>query len=328
MEETSSMEQTSTQPIMSPKAVVKKRRMLQLKQMRHDYQLYVIMLLPLIWLIIFQYIPMFGVQLAFKNFRIMEGIWGSPWLGFDHFERFFKSHQFTQVVGNTIIISFYELIAGFPLPIVLALALNATLRTKFKQTVQFVTYMPFFISTVVMVGMILQFLNPRVGVVNTGLELFGVEPINFMGDPSWFKSIYVWSGIWQTAGWGTIIYLAALSSISPEIHEAATIDGASRMQRIRHIDIPGIMPTIVTLLILNAGSIMGIGFEKIYLMQNPLNIASSEVISTYVYSVSLASSAPNYAYATAIGLFNSMVNMILILSVNQIAKKAGETSLW
>ncbi|CAN7632265.1 MULTISPECIES: ABC transporter permease [unclassified Paenibacillus] len=310
------------------KEIRQKDRLRVLKQMRHDYQLYLIILLPVIWLILFQYVPMYGLQLAFKNFRILEGIWGSPWVGMDHFTKFFNSYQFIKVLKNTIIISLYELIAGFPLPIILALALNATIRTKFKQAVQFITYMPYFISTVVMVGMILQFLNPRVGVINTGLGLVGIEPFNFMGDPGWFKSIYVWSGIWQSTGWGTIIYLAALSGISQEVHEAAMIDGASRFQRIWHVDIPGIMPTIVTLLILNVGTIMGIGFEKIYLMQNPLNIGSSEVISTYVYSVSLASSAPDYAYATAIGLFNSFINMILILSVNQIAKRVGDTSLW
>jgi len=299
-----------------------------LRRIRQDYQLYLIIMLPFAWLLIFQYGPMYGLQLAFKNFRIMDGIWGSPWVGLDHFVKFFQSHQFTRVVGNTVLISLYELAASFPIPIILALALNATLRTRFKLTVQFVTYMPYFISTVVMVGIILQFLNPRIGIINMGLGLFGAEPINFMGEPSMFKSIYVWSGIWQNAGWGTIIYLAALSSVSPEIHEAATIDGASRLQRIWHVDLPGIMPTIVTLLILNMGSIMGIGFEKIFLMQNPLNISSSEVISTYVYSVSLASSAPNYSFATAIGFFNSFVNLILIMTVNQIAKKVGQTSLW
>ncbi|WP_379891699.1 ABC transporter permease [Marinicrinis lubricantis] len=299
-----------------------------LRQMRQDYQLYLIILLPFAWLIVFQYLPMYGLQLAFKDFRIMEGIWGSPWVGFDHFVKFFNSHQFERVITNTLIISFYELLAGFPIPIILALALNATLRTRYKQVVQFVTYMPFFISTVVMVGMIMQFLNPRVGIVNIALGWFGFDPINFMGEPEWFKSVYVWSGIWQTAGWGTIIYLAALAGVSPEIHEAATIDGASRFQRILHVDLPGIMPTIVTLLILNAGMIMGIGFEKIFLMQNPLNISSSEVISTYVYSVSLASNAPNYSYATAIGLFNSVINLALIMTVNQIAKKVGGTSLW
>ncbi|MEK3912793.1 sugar ABC transporter permease [Paenibacillus sp. FSL H7-0331] len=322
------MQSTTVKPAARAMSAARRDYRIRLRQMRHDYQLYVIILLPVAWLILFHYVPMFGLQLAFKNFRITDGIWGSPWAGLGYFEKFFYSYQFTKIVGNTLIISFYELLAGFPLPIVLALALNATLRTKFKQTVQFVTYMPFFISTVVMVGMILQFLNPRVGIVNTGIGLFGMDAINFMGDPNWFKSIYVWSGIWQTTGWGTIIYLAALSGISPEIHEAATIDGATRLQRIRHVDIPGILPTIVTLLILHAGSIMGIGFEKIYLMQNPLNISSSEVISTYVYSVSLASSAPNYSYATAIGLFNSVVNMIIILTVNQIAKKVGQTSLW
>jgi len=312
---------TTSRPALEPRSGTWRR-------IRQDYQLYLIILLPFAWLLIFQYGPMYGLQLAFKNFRIMDGIWGSPWVGFDHFVKFFQSHQFSRVVGNTILISLYELVASFPIPIILALALNATLRTKFKLTVQFVTYMPYFISTVVMVGIILQFLNPRIGIINMGLGLFGAEPVNFMGEPSMFKSIYVWSGIWQNAGWGTIIYLAALSAVSPEIHEAATIDGASRLQRIWHVDLPGIMPTIITLLILNMGSIMGIGFEKIFLMQNPLNISSSEVISTYVYSVSLASSAPNYSFATAIGFFNSFVNLILIMTVNQIAKKVGETSLW
>jgi len=310
------------------KRQIASHRLGSLRQMKLDYQLYLIIVLPFAWLMIFQYGPMYGLQLAFKNFRIMEGIWGSPWVGFEHFIKFFESHQFVRVVGNTLWISFYELLAGFPIPIILALALNATMRTRFKLTVQFITYMPYFISTVVMVGIILQFLNPRIGIVNMGVGLFGMEPINFMGEPTMFKSIYVWSGIWQSAGWGTIIYLAALSAVSPELHEAATIDGASRLQRIRHVDIPGIMPTIITLLILNMGMIMGIGFEKIFLMQNPLNISSSEVISTYVYSVSLASSAPNYSFATAIGFFNSLVNLILIMTVNQIAKKVGETSLW
>jgi putative aldouronate transport system permease protein len=310
------------------KPVLTNHRMRMLRQIRIDYQLYLIILLPFTWLLIFQYGPMYGLQLAFKDFRIMDGIWGSPWAGFKHFIRFFESHQFETVVGNTLMISLYELIAGFPIPIILALALNATMRKRFKATVQFVTYMPYFISTVVMVGIILQFLNPRIGIINQGLGLFGADPVNFMGEPSMFKSIYVWSGIWQNAGWGTIIYLAALSGISQEVHEAATIDGASRFQRIWHVDLPGIMPTIVTLLILNAGAIMGIGFEKIFLMQNPLNLSSSEVISTYVYSVSLASAAPNYSFATAIGFFNSFVNLILIMTVNQIAKKVGETSLW
>ncbi|WP_274654382.1 ABC transporter permease [Paenibacillus humicola] len=307
-------------------AAIRRRRLW--KQIKLDYQLYLILSLPFAWLIIFQYGPMYGLQLGFKDFHIMQGIWGSPWAGLKHFIRFFESYQFVRTVGNTLLLSVYELVAGFPIPIILALALNATMRTRFKQAVQFITYMPYFISTVVMVGIILQFLNPRIGIVNIALGHLGIEPINFMGEPSLFKSIYVWSGIWQNAGWGTIIYLAALSGISPEIHEAATIDGASRLQRIWHVDLPGIAPTIVTLLILHMGQMMGIGFEKIYLMQNPLNLASSEVISTYVYSVSLASSAPNYSYATAIGFFNSFVNLVLIMTVNQIAKKVGETSLW
>jgi len=324
------MEQSAEQSAMKFVTPAKQGGLLKKKwrQIRLDWQLYLIILLPLTWLMIFQYAPMYGLQLAFKDFRIYDGIWGSPWVGMKHFIKFFNSHQFIRVLSNTILISLYELIAGFPIPIILALALNATLRNRFKQVVQFITYMPYFISTVVMVGIIMQFLNPRIGVVNLALGLFGVEPINFMGEPAMFKSIYVWSGIWQTAGWGTIIYLAALSGISPEIHEAATMDGATRLQRIWHVDIPGILPTIVILLILNVGTIMGIGFEKIFLMQNPLNISSSEVISTYVYSVSLASAAPDYSYATAIGFFNSAVNLILLATVNHIAKRVGETSLW
>ncbi|MBD2844140.1 sugar ABC transporter permease [Paenibacillus sp. IB182496] len=298
------------------------------RQMRLDYQLYVLVMLPVAWVVLFQYFPMYGLQLAFKDFKIMEGITGSPWTGIDHFIKFFHSHQFWTVLKNTIFISMYELLAGFPLPIILALALNATLRTRMKLTVQFVTYMPYFISTVVMVGMILQFLNPRIGIVNMLLGLVGLDAVNFMGEPGWFKHVYVWSGIWQTTGWGTIIYLAALAGVNPDLHEAATIDGANRLQRIRYVDLPGIMPTIVTLLILNSGNIMSIGFEKIFLMQNPLNIGSSEIITTYVYAVSLASSSPDYSYATAIGLFNSLINLILIMSVNQIAKKTGDTSLW
>lgn len=299
-----------------------------LKRMRKNWQLYLIVLLPVLWLLVFKYGPMYGIQLAFKEFQIQKGIWGSPWVGFEHFKEFFSYYMFKEIIGNTIGISVYQLVAGFPIPIVLALALNATLNVKFKKTVQFVTYMPYFISTVVLVGMLLSFTNSRTGVFNTLLGFIGVGPLDFMNKPEWFKSIYVLSGIWQHMGYNSIIYIAALAGIDQDIHEAAVIDGASRMQRIRFIDFPGILPTIITLLILNSGSLMSVGFEKVFLMQNMLNIRTSEIISTYVYKVSIASNAPRFAYATAIGLFNAVINMALLLTVNRIARKVGETSLW
>lgn len=293
-----------------------------------NYQLYLLSLLPLVWLIIFKYVPMYGVIVAFKNFSPSRGILGSPWVGMKYFVRFFESFYFERIMLNTIGINVYELVAGFPVPIILALALNSSLRRGYKKTVQFVVYMPHFISTVVMVGIILRMLSPTTGVTASLLKALGGEPIDFISVPEYFKSIYVWSGVWQNAGWGTIIYLAALSSIDPQLYEAASIDGANRFRQIRHIDIPGILPTIVILLILNTGRMMSIGFEKVFLMQNPLNLESSEVISTYIYKVGLASDFPDFSYGAAIGLFLSVINLIMLVSVNKIAKQLGGTTLW
>jgi putative aldouronate transport system permease protein len=298
------------------------------REISRNYQLYLIILLPVLYITIFHYIPMYGVQIAFKNFRAVDGIWGSPWVGFEHFEKFLGAYQFNRILRNTISISVYSLLAGFPIPIILALALNNMQNLAYKKTVQMVTYAPYFISTVVMVGMILQFLSPKFGIINQVVELFGFQPILFMSEPNYFSSIYVWSGIWQGAGWGSIIYLAALAGIDPTLHEAAIIDGATKLQRTFYIDIPGIMPTAVILLILNAGQIMNVGFEKVLLMQNSLNIQKSEVISTYVYKVGLASQIPRYSYGAAIGLFNAVINLVLMLIVNRIASRLTETSLW
>ncbi|MDR2040130.1 MAG: ABC transporter permease subunit, partial [Bacteroidales bacterium] len=273
-------------------------------------------------------VPMVGITIAFKNYRPINGIWGSTWVGFDNFTRFFKSYQFQRVLTNTLGLSFYLLIAGFPIPIILALALNATLFKKFKRTVQFVTYMPHFISTVVMVGIVLQFFNPHIGIFSRVLQAIGVSTINLLGSPNVFKSLYVWSDVWQAAGWNSIIYLASLSGVDTELHEAALMDGATRFKRILRIDLPCIMPTITTMLLLNLGKIMNLGFEKVFLMQNPLNLRSSEIISTYVYQVALGSGMGDFSYATAIGMFNSVVNFLLVLIVNEIAKRVGETSLW
>ena len=293
-----------------------------------SYQLYLILLAPMLYFVIFRYIPMYGAQIALKDFNAAEGIVGSPWVGFKHFTRFFQSHQFVRVLRNTIGISVYQLAAGFPIPIILAIALNNCEFRRFRKLTQMVTYAPHFISTVVLVGIVIQFLSPRFGIVNKLIAAVGLEPISFMGERALFKSIFVWSGVWQNAGWGTIIYLAALAGIDPAMHEAAVIDGATKLQRNIHIDFPGILPTAVILLILNVGQIMNVGFEKVFLMQNPLNIAASEVITTYVYKLGIASTIPNYSYAAAIGLFNSVVNLALIVTVNYIARRTGESSLW
>lgn len=305
-------------------AVQKKRTIA--KKIHRRWQLYFVMLLPLAYLVIFHYTPMYGVQIAFKNFIVTKGIIGSPWIGFAHFQRFFKSYQFLRLIKNTLGISFYSLAAGFPVPIILAILINEVRAVRFKKTVQMVTYAPHFISTIVMVAIILQVLDPKIGLINRVIDATGGDPINFIGVPEYFKTIYVVSGVWQNAGYSSIIYIAALSSIDPQLEEAAIMDGASKLQKIWHIDIPGILPTAVILLILNMGRIMNIGFEKIFLMQNPLNMVTSDVISTYVYRTGLVSA--QYSFSAAVGLFNSVINLILIVSVNQAARRMGETSLW
>jgi multiple sugar transport system permease protein/putative aldouronate transport system permease protein len=271
---------------------------------------------------------MYGAQIAFKNFIPIKGILGSEWIGFKNFSRFFTAYDFWRIMSNTLYISVYSLAVGIPIPIMLALGLNYVNHKLFKKSVQLITYAPHLISVVVMVGIILQLLQPRTGIVNHLLVWLNIGSINFMGNPDYFKSIYVWSSVWQNMGYACIIYLAALSSIDPALHEAGIVDGATIVQRIRHIDIPGIMPLVVIILILDTGHILDIGFEKVLLMQNPLNIRTSEVIDTYVYKVGIASSTVNYSYAAAIGLFKSVIGFILVLACNRLARKVGQTSLW
>jgi ABC-type polysaccharide transport system permease subunit len=259
---------------------------------------------------------------------IGDTIFSARWIGLANFRRFFNYYHFRQLIKNTLSISVYQLIAGFPIPIIFALALNTTNHLGMKKTVQYITYMPYFISTVVMVGLMMQLLNPRIGIINHTIRFLGGSGIDFMADPKLFSSVYVWSGIWQHFGWNSIIYLAALSGISPELHESAMIDGASRFKRILYVDIPGILPTMIILLIMNFGSIMSVGFEKIFLMQNNLNITTSQVISTYVYTVGLGTMPPEFSFGTAIDLFNSIINLILIITVNKLAQKFSGTSLW
>ncbi|MFR8468957.1 sugar ABC transporter permease [Eisenbergiella tayi] len=298
------------------------------KRIKH-WQLYLFLVIPIVLVFIFNYIPMAGIQLAFKKYNMNLGIMGSPWIGFDNFKKFFRNYQFWRLLKNTLTLSLYGMLAGFPIPIMLALLLNSMNNLKYKKFIQTVTYMPHFISTVVMVGLIIQVFNPRIGLYGIIYSaVTGNNAPDVLGSASAFPHIYVLSGVWQSMGWNSIIYMAALAGVDAELHEAAQMDGASKFQRILHIDLPSILPTAIMLLILNAGSIMNIGFEKAFLMQNNLNLRSSEVISTYVYKMGLESATGDYGYATAIGLFNSVINLILIVSVNAVSKKVTEQSLW
>lgn len=294
-------------------------------RIRRNWGLYVLLLPAVVLSLLFAYKPMYGVLIAFKDYSPALGIDGSPWAGFKYFDKFFHSYQFTATIRNTLVISLYSMVT-FPIPILLALMVNQMRANRFRRFFQTVSYMPHFISTVVMVGLMLILLSPSTGLLGNGYRLFGGDAPDLMGSAGWFSSLYVWSDVWQHAGWDSIIYIAALSAVDPSLYEAATVDGASRWHKIRYIDIPMLMPTAITLLILRVGGLLGVGFEKVYLMQNDLNITSSEILSTYVYKIGLLSS--QYSFSSAINLFNTVINFILLIMVNQISKKFSENSLW
>ena len=296
------------------------------KMIRQHWPLYLFLLPTIVYFLLFRFYPMYGLQLAFKNYRVVDGIAGSPWVGLDNFRRFFTTADFGKLMGNTLSVSIVTLIFTFPLPIILALLLNQLPSLRYKKLVQTTVYAPHFISTVVMVGMIFLFTSPSSGLINKLIEAFGGKAIHFTAEPGWFVPMYVISEIWQSTGWGSILYLAALAGVSPELHEAALVDGANKFQRVWHIDIPGILPTIGIMMILNAGKVMNVGFEKAYLMQTSLNIKASEIIPTFVYKRGVLKS--QISLATAVGLFESVVNMILVLSVNWISRKTTDSSLF
>ncbi len=293
---------------------------------KQDGGLYLLLLPAVLYALIFLYAPMGGVLIAFKDYSPVKGIIGSPWVGLKYFMKFFNAYNFNQIFFNTLSLSVYNLIAQFPIPILFALLLNQMRQRRFRKVVQTVSYAPHFISMVVLVGMLNVFLSPSTGIVNILIKSLGGDAVYFLGKADLFRPVYVWSGVWQDTGRSAIIYIAALSSIEQELHEAAMVDGASKLQRTLYIDIPGIMPTAVIMLILNLGRIMSVGFEKAYLMQNTLNIASSEIISTYVYKVGLLNA--QFSLSTAIGLFNSVISCVLVISVNFIARRYSDTSLW
>lgn len=289
------------------------------------YQLYIFLLPAILFYIIFKYVPIYGIQIAFKDYNVVQGFWGSAWVGFEHFKRFFDSPDFWLVIRNTFFISIYNLVLNFPLPIIFALLLNQMTSKGYKKIIQTVTYAPYFISTVVLAGMIYVMLSPRYGVVNHIMEAVGFERVFFMAKPEYFATIYVLSTAWQNTGWSSIIYLASLAGINPELYEAAVVDGTNKWQRIWYIDIPGILPTAVIMLILGAGTILTIGFEKNFLLQNALNRPAAEVISTFIYKRGLAQG--EFSYATAIGLFESTINFIILIAVDKFAKRYSDSSL-
>ncbi len=298
-----------------------------LRLMRRNWLLYVFLLPAVIYIGIFLYAPMYGLLIAFKDFTASKGILGSPWVGIKWFELFFTTPRFWQILQNTLILSVYSLIVGFPLPVILALMINDIGNLRFKRFTQTVTYMPYFISTVVLVGMMSVLFSPKSGVINAILAYMGGSGETFfMGESRYFRHMYVWSGVWQSMGWNSIIYIAALTGVSQELHEAAKIDGANKIQRILHVDLPAILPTMIILLIMNCGSILNVGYEKVYLLQNSLNTPVSEVISTYIYKIGLQQQ--KFSYSTAIGLFNNIVNFMVLVTVNKFSRKVSGTGLW
>ncbi len=296
------------------------------RSIRKNWDLYLLVLPVVTYFILIKYLPMYGIQIAFKDFSVTKGIWDSHWAGSKHFTRFFHNYQFWTLIRNTVGISLYQIAVAFPIPIVFALLVNEVQSKWFKKSVQSITFMPYFLSTVVLVGILISFLSPSTGLVNQIIRLFGGEPIYFMTEPQMFKTIYVASDIWQNMGFSSVLYIAVLAGVDKHLYEAAMIDGASKFKRMIHVAIPCLIPTAIIMLIFQFGSIMDIGFEKIFLMQNDLNRTASSVISTYVYEVGLLGS--QYSFSAAVGVFNSVINFFLIIVVNQIAKRVSGTSLW
>lgn len=295
------------------------------RDIRVNYILYLMMVPVAAYFIIFHYIPMAGIQLAFKNYQIKAGIWGSPWVGLKHFKRFFASYNFGSLLKNTISISLYSLLAGAAIPILFSLMINYVRSSRWKKTLQMITYLPYFISNVVLVGMLAIFLGDN-GIVNVALNALGAEGIPFLSSGNLFRSVYTWSGVWQGLGFSSVIYIAALAGVDMQLHEAAIVDGASIWQRIWHIDLMEIRPTIFVVFIMGLGGVINVSYEKILLMQNPLNLATSEVLSTYTYKMGLINS--DYGFSTAVGLFNSLVSMVLLFWANRTTRKLAGYSIW
>lgn len=296
------------------------------RYVRRDWQLYLMITLPLLFYLVFMYVPLYGLQIAFKKYKVVLGITASPWIGLENFRNFFNSFYFSRLIRNTLVLNLYFMIVGFPAPIILALFLDEVKSKGFKKTVQTATYAPYFVSVVVLASMITNFVNPAYGIINQITGFFGIEPVNYLEEEQWFKTIHVLSTIWSTTGYNAIIYISALGSVDSELLEAASIDGATRWQRLAHIKFPAIIPSAVMMFILNTGKMMNVGFEKVFLLQNQLNMNTSDVLSTYIYRAGIQNG--EYGLATAVGLFNSLINILLILIVNKVSAKLTDNSLW
>jgi putative aldouronate transport system permease protein len=297
-----------------------------LRALRKNAGLYILFAVPFAWYILFQYLPIYGLQIAFRRFNPSLGITGSEWVGLTYFEQFFNSYYFKNVLWNTISLSLFTMLIGFPMPIILALLITEIRNKRFQKIIQNITYIPNFLSVVVIVSMLNLFSDPGYGLFNSVRELFGFEAIDMMAKADYFQPMYVFSNVWQFMGFNSVIYIAALSSIDPSLYEAASIDGASRFQKIIHISLPGIKSTIIIMLIMRVGNLMSVGFEKVLLMQNPVNTAASEIISTFIYKNGIMKG--QFSYSAAVGIFNSLINFFLLLSANFVSKKASKTSLW
>ncbi|MEJ8304140.1 ABC transporter permease [Saccharibacillus sacchari] len=304
----------------------KKKKPTVLNTFVRDYQLWIMILPAIVVIFIFNYIPMYGIQLAFRDYNFAKGLTGGEWRGLFYFKQFFESYQFADLMKNTIVISLSTVVLSFPAPIILALLINQLRWKRAKKALQTTVYLPHFISIVVMVGLLNVLLSPNSGVIGHLLQSIGLGNVNLLGSTSTFVPVYVLSEIWQHCGWNSIIYLAALSTVDPQLYDASKIDGASRWQTIRNIEIPALIPTIIILFVLSMGSVLSTGFEKIFLMQNSLNLPVSEVISTYVYKIGIVSN--QFSYSAAIGLFNTLINFFFLYTMNLVARKTSETSLW
>lgn len=303
------------------------RRQARLLRTWHKNKALWLLFLPcLLYYLIFRYAPMFGLVITFKDYNLFKGIWASDWVGFKYYRMFFENPDFWPLMKNTFLLGLYKLVFGFPAPVILAILLNEVRKAAFKRFVQTVSYLPHFISNVIVASMLIMFLSPTGGLINNLLGTFGIAPINFMNEPGMFRGIYVLSEVWQHIGWETIIYLAALTAIDPQLYEAADMDGASRMRKIWHVTLPGISPAIVITLILNIGKVLEIGFEKVFLMQNPAIYDTADIISTYVYRIGMVQG--NFSYGASIDLFMGIISLIFIYCANYISRRVNETSLW
>lgn len=305
--------------------VIPSRMQVLTKDLLRNKYIYLMMLPGILYYIVFHYVPMYGATIAFKHFTPVAGIWGSEWVGFKHFQDFFRSYYFLRIIKNTLLLNFYSLLFGFPAPILLALLLNEVRKVWFKRTMQTITYLPHFVSIMVISGLIVDFTSKN-GLINDIIVWFGGTRVNLLMNEELFRTIFVSSGIWQEIGWGSIIYLAALSGIDQEQYDAAKIDGAGRFRQTLSVTLPGIMPTIIILLILRIGHMMDVGFEKVILLYNPSTYETADVISTFVYRKGIVDA--NYSYSAAIGLFNSIINFILLIGANKLSRKYSDSSLW